>query len=182
MSRYFGQRFPGRSARPLSVRANPGIIPHFAIWPGKALAMNADNLFDRDLSKNSANHVALSPLSFLSWAAEVYPDRPALVYGEWVATWRATYARCRRLASALTVRGVTSGDTVAVMAPNIPAMFEAHFGVPMAGAVLNALNTRLDADAIAFMLRHGEAKVLIADREYFPVVSRALESLERKRW
>ncbi|MEQ1880008.1 MAG: acyl-CoA synthetase [Burkholderiales bacterium] len=142
--------------------------------------MNADNLFDRDLSKNSANHVALSPLSFLSWAAEVYPDRPALVYGEWVATWRATYARCRRLASALTVRGVTSGDTVAVMAPNIPAMFEAHYGVPMAGAVLNALNTRLDADAIAFMLRHGEAKVLIADREYFPVVTRALESLERK--
>jgi fatty-acyl-CoA synthase len=142
--------------------------------------MNSDNLFDRDLSKNSANHAALSPLSFLSWAAEVYPDRPALVYGEWVSTWQATYARCRRLASALTASGVKAGDTVAVMAPNVPAMFEAHYGVPMAGAVLNALNTRLDSDAIAFMLEHGEAKVLIADREYFPVVVRALERLQRK--
>jgi fatty-acyl-CoA synthase len=142
--------------------------------------MNADNLFDRDLSKNSANHAALSPLSFLSWAAEVYPDRPALVYGERVATWQATYARCRRLASALAARGVKTGDTVAVMAPNIPAMFEAHYGVPMVGAVLNALNTRLDADTIAFMLQHGEAKVLIADREYFPVVTRALDGMERK--
>ena len=108
-----------------------------------------------DLAKGPANHVPLSPLSFIARAAEVYPDRTAVVHGEYSATWGETYARCRRLASALTRRGVARGQTVAVMAPNTPAMVEAHFGVPMAGAVLNALNIRLDAEAIAFILRHG---------------------------
>ncbi len=126
------------------------------------------------LDKNAANFVALSPLSFIERAASVYPDRVAVIYGSRRQTWRDTYSRCRRLASALRQRGVGAGDTVAVMLPNVPAMFEAHFGVPMTGAVLNTLNTRLDAEAIAFMLQHGEAKVLLTDREFSAVVEKAL--------
>ena len=117
--------------------------------------MTAANSYDLGLGRNSANYVALSPLSFLRRTAAVYPDRLAVIHGSFRTTWCDTYARSRRLASALAQRGVGRGDTVAVIAPNIPAMFEAHFGVPMAGAVLNALNTRLDAGAIAFMLEHG---------------------------
>jgi len=113
------------------------------------------NPYDVGLDRNSANHVALSPLSFLARAAAVYPDRLAVVHGEVRHTWAQTYSRCRQLASALVRHGVGVGDTVAVMLPNTPAMFEAHFGVPMTGAVLNTLNTRLDAQAIAFMLDHG---------------------------
>ncbi len=129
------------------------------------------------LDKNEANHVPLSPLSFLERAAAVYPDRTALIHGALRQTWRQTYERCRRLASALTRHGIVDGDTVAVMLPNTPAMFEAHFGVPMSGAVLNTLNTRLDGEAIAFMLRHGEAKVLLTDREFAPSIQKALELL-----
>jgi len=130
--------------------------------------------YDTDLGRTAANHVALSPLSFLERAAAVYPERVSVVHGATRHTWADTYARCRRLASALTRRGVGLGDTVAVMLPNVPAMVEAHFGVPMAGAVLNALNYRLDAATIAFILGHGEAKVLITDTEFAPVIRDAL--------
>jgi len=138
------------------------------------------NTYRAGLDRNPANHVALSPLSFLARAAEVYPQRAAVIYGERRLTWAQTYQRCRRLASALAKRGIGVGDTVAVMAPNVPSIFEAHYGVPMTGAVLNALNTRLDAEAIAFMLTHGEAKVLITDREYSATVARALRQIEHK--
>jgi fatty-acyl-CoA synthase len=131
------------------------------------------------LGKRLANYAPLSPLSFLPKAAAVYPNRIAVIHGAWRSTWAETYARCRRLASALAKRGVGAGDTVAVMAQNVPAMYEAHFGVPMAGAVLNTLNIRLDPDAIAFQLTHGEAKVLITDREFSHVVKPALSRLER---
>jgi fatty-acyl-CoA synthase len=130
------------------------------------------------LGKRVANYTSLSPLSFLPRAAAIYPNRVAIVHGEWRSTWADTYARCRRLASALAKRGVGAGDTVAIMAPNVPAIYEAHFGVPMTGAVLNTLNIRLDAEAIAFQLTHGEAKVLITDREFSGVVKRALVMLE----
>ena len=132
------------------------------------------------LDKNQANHAALTPLTFIERAAYVYPDRPSVIHGPDVYTWVETYARCRRLASALRARGIGKNDTVAVMLPNTPPMYEAHFGVPMAGAVLNALNTRLDAETIAFMLRHGEAKVLITDREYAPTIEAALALLETR--
>jgi 3-(methylthio)propionyl---CoA ligase len=132
------------------------------------------NAFERDLDRNPANHAPLTPLSFIERSAYVYPERVALVHGAQRYSWKETYQRCRRLASALARRGIGKGDTLAVMLPNIPAMYEAHFGVPMCGAVLNTLNTRLDAEAIAFMLKHGEAKVLIADREYSATIESAL--------
>jgi fatty-acyl-CoA synthase len=136
------------------------------------------NPYETDLDRNPANFAALTPLSFLERAANVYPERVAIVHGPMQQTWGATYARCRRLASALAARGLGVGDTVAVMLPNIPAMYEVHFGVPMCGAVLNTLNTRLDADTIAFMLKHGDAKVLITDREYSATMNKALAQLD----
>jgi fatty-acyl-CoA synthase len=123
-------------------------------------------IYEHGLDKNAANHSALSPLHFIARAADVYGQRPAVVYGSIRRNWRETYTRTRQLASALSRAGIGLGDTVAVMLPNIPAMVEAHFGVPMCGAVLHAINTRLDADTISFMLEHGEAKVLIVDSEY----------------
>ena len=138
------------------------------------------NPFETDLDRNAANYVPLTPLSFLERSAGVFPDRVAVVHGKRSYSWAEAYRRCRRLASALHKRGVGKGDTVAVMAPNVPEVFEAHFGVPMAGAVLNALNIRLDAETIAFILAHGEAKVLITDREFSPVIEKALSLLERK--
>ena len=142
--------------------------------------MDQENQYTKDLDKNPANHTPLSPLTFIERAAAVYPERIAVVYGATRRTWAQTYSRCRRLASALSKRGIEEGDTVAVMLPNIPAMYEAHFGVPMAGAVLNALNIRLDADAIAFMLKHGEAKVLLTDREFSSTIKTAVEQLAFK--
>ncbi len=136
------------------------------------------SIFHQGLSKGPANHVALTPLSFLERTAATYPDYPAVIHGAIRRDWAQTYRRCRQLASGLSQLGVQSGDTVAVMLPNIPAMLEVHFGVPMLGAVLNTLNVRLDAPAIAFMLGHGEAKVLIADREFHAVVHAALALLE----
>ena len=138
------------------------------------------NPFSQDLERNPANYAPLTPLSFIERAAGVYPDRLAVVHGPLRYTWKATYQRSRRLASALARRGIGSGDTVAVMLPNIPPMYEAHFGVPMCGAVLNSLNTRLDPEAIAFMLKHGEAKVLITDTEFSATVERALALLGRR--
>ncbi|NNG05611.1 MAG: AMP-binding protein [Inquilinus sp.] len=138
------------------------------------------SIFETDLDRNSANYVPLSPLSFLARTAAVFPDRLAVIHGPLRRTWRGTYARCRRLASALERHGIGPGDTVAVLAANTPELLEAHFGVPMAGAVLNALNTRLDAATVAFILEHGEAKALITDREFSATVAAALAQLERK--
>ncbi len=132
------------------------------------------SIFDQHLPRNEANFAALSPLSFIERTAEVYPDRLAIVHGALRQTWAQTYARCRQLASALTQVGIGKNDTVAVMLPNTPPMVEAHFGVPMAGAVLNTLNTRLDAEAIAFMLDHGEAKAVIVDPEFTGTMAKAL--------
>jgi fatty-acyl-CoA synthase len=133
------------------------------------------NIYERDLEKTAANYAPLTPLSFLERAAYVYPNQVSIIHGTQRFTWKETYARCRRLASALAKRGIGVGDTVAVMLPNIPAMVEVHFGVPMTGATLNTLNTRLDADAIGFMLEHGEAKLLITDQEFAPVIEKALK-------
>jgi fatty-acyl-CoA synthase len=132
------------------------------------------SIFDQDLPRNPANFAPLSPLSFIERAAEVYPQRLAVVHGDLRRTWGEVYMRCRRLASALTLRGIRKGDTVAVMLPNTPPMVEAHFGIPMSGAVLNALNTRLDAESIAFMLDHGEAKAVIVDPEFAGVMKKAV--------
>ncbi len=136
--------------------------------------------YEKDLDKNAANYAPLTPLSFLERAAYVYPERLSVVHGAQRYTWNETYARCRRLASALAKRGIGRGDTVAAMLPNIPAMYEMHFGVPMCGAVLNTLNTRLDADAIAFMLEHGEAKLLITDKEFSAVTEKALSKVKHR--
>ncbi|TAK50290.1 MAG: acyl-CoA synthetase [Xanthobacteraceae bacterium] len=127
-----------------------------------------------DLDKNAANYVPLSPLSFIERTASVHPQLTSMVYEDRAFTWRETYARCRRFASALAARGIGVNDTVAAMLPNIPAMYESAFAVPMIGAVLNTLNIRLDAEAIAFMLDHGEARVLLVDPEFGPVITRAL--------
>jgi len=135
--------------------------------------------YELHLDKTAANHVPLSPLSFLPRAAAVYPDRTAVVHGRIRRTWKETWERCRRFAAALAAHGVGKDDTVAIMAPNIPAVLEAHFAVPMTGAVLNALNVRLDAAALAFILRHGEAKVLITDTEFHGVMREALALLDR---
>jgi fatty-acyl-CoA synthase len=132
-------------------------------------------IYDQGLPQTPANFVPLSPLSFIARTAGVYPLRSAVVHGALTRNWRDTYARCRQLASRLAQHGVGVGDTVAVMLPNIPAMVEAHFGIPMAGAVINALNTRLDAAAIAFMLDHSETRVVLVDREFSGVMRDALK-------
>ncbi len=142
------------------------------------MTIPADGAFEQNLGRNAANHVALTPLGFLQRTARVFPERLSVVHGSRRYTWRQTSERCHRLAGALMARGIGRGDTVAVMAPNIPEMLEAHFGVPMTGAVLNALNVRLDAATIAFILRHGEAKVLLTDTEFSAVIGEALEQLE----
>jgi fatty-acyl-CoA synthase len=131
--------------------------------------------YDRDLDRNAANFQPLTPLAFLERAAEVFPDRPAIAYGRLKRSYRDFHVRAKKLASVLATRGFVRGDTIAVMLANTPAMLECHYGVPMCGAVLNALNTRLDAGAIAFMLDHGEAKALIVDREYSGVMAEALK-------
>jgi fatty-acyl-CoA synthase len=131
-------------------------------------------IFDQDLPPNEANHVSLTPLSFIERAAEVYPERLAVVHGALRRDWGELYQRCRQLASALNSHGIGRGDTVAVMLPNTPPMVEAHFGVGMAGAVLNTLNMRLDAESIAYMLDYGEARAVIVDPEFTGVMHKAL--------
>ncbi len=138
------------------------------------------NAYEQDLDKDPANFAPLTPLTFLEWSASVYPDHPAVIHGARRYSWKDTYARCRRLASALAKRGIGVGDTVAAMLANTPEMYECHFGVPMAGAVLNTLNTRLDAETIAFMLNHGEAKVLFVDREFSETLALALEKVPHR--
>lgn len=139
--------------------------------------MNGINPFEYGMPREAANFQALTPLSFIERAATVYPDRLAIIHGPQRQTWAQTYTRCIRLASALHQRGIVQGDTVAYLAPNGPALFEAHFGVPMCGAVLNAINTRLDAEAIAFILQHGEAKVLVVDKEFGELAQRVISHL-----
>jgi fatty-acyl-CoA synthase len=136
--------------------------------------------YDTGLDRNAANFQPLTPLSFLARAAAVHPDQTAIIHGERSWTYRNFYARTRQLASALAGRGIRRGDTVAAVLPNVPAMLEAHYGVAMAGAVLNSINTRLDAAIIAFTLDHGEAKVLITDREFSKVVKEALALCKAK--
>jgi 3-(methylthio)propionyl---CoA ligase len=140
----------------------------------------ASTIYDTNLDKNPANYQPLTPLAFLERAAAVHPERIAIVHGALQRNYRDFYARSRRLASALARRGIGRGDTVSVMLPNTPAMLECHYGVPMAGAVLNTLNTRLDAKIIAFSLAHSEAKVLITDREFSATVKAALASSANK--
>ena len=140
--------------------------------------MTVANIYEQHLDKSPANFTPLSPLSYIERTAAVYPDYPSVVYGDRRYSWARTYARCRRLASALTVRGIGQGDTVSIIAANIPEHYESHFGVPMAGAVLNAINTRLDAPIIAFILNHAEAKVLLVDPGFSGVVSQALAQVD----
>ncbi|RTL54669.1 MAG: acyl-CoA synthetase [Bradyrhizobiaceae bacterium] len=139
---------------------------------------NGQGQYSIGLDKNPANYVPLSPLSFLERSANVYPDRVGVVYEDRAFTWAQTLERCRRVASWLVRHGIGRGDTVAAMLPNIPAMYELHFAVPMAGGVLNALNIRLDAPTIAFMLEHGGAKILFVDPEFSTVIADALKLMK----
>lgn len=140
----------------------------------------AKSIFNTDLDRNSANFQPLTPLTFLERAAAVYPDRAAIVHGDQITNYRSFYDRSRQLASALTNVGINRGDTVSVMLANTPAMLEAHYGVPMTGAVLHSINTRLDAKIIAFQIDHSECKLLITDREFSAVIKKALEISKRQ--
>src|ERR1700688_337705 len=137
----------------------------------------AQNQYEVGLDKTPANFVALTPLSFLARTAAIYPDHASAVYEGRVFTWSQTYARCRRFASYLAGRNIGHGDTVAAMLPNLPAMNELHFAGTMAGAVLTALNIRLDAASIAFQLDHGGAKIILVDPEFAGVISEALAQM-----
>ncbi|MBO6556001.1 MAG: acyl-CoA synthetase [Pseudomonadales bacterium] len=135
------------------------------------------NIYDTGLDKNPANYEVLTPLSFLTRTATLYPDYEACVHGSTRRTWKEVYKRCVQIASALNKRGIGPGDTVAAMLPNIPEMFELHFAVNMTGAVFNAINTRLDATAVAFILDHGESRVLFTDKEFCEVVAEAVSKV-----
>ena len=136
------------------------------------------NPYTIDLDKNAANYQQLSPLQFLQRAAEVFPDHTAVIHGQLRLPYSAFYERCRRLASALSAKGIGKGDTVSAMLANTPAMLDAHYGVPMIGAVLHSINTRLDAKIVAFQLDHADTKVLLTDREFAPTIKQALEIAE----
>lgn len=138
------------------------------------------NIYQSGLDRTPANHLPLTPLHFLSRCADQYPDHIAIIHGSLWQTWKQTRERCLRLASALVKRGIKRGDTVSILAPNTPAMVEAHHGIPLSGAVLNAINCRLDAEGVRFILRHGECKVLFVDREFSSLASKALEQIEHK--
>jgi len=138
------------------------------------------NHFETDLPQNPANYAALSPITFLTRTAFVHPQRTSVIHGKRHWTWAETYQRCCKLASALSKRGIGKGDTVSILAPNIPAIFEAHFGVLMTGAVLNTLNIRLEAETLANIFEHAETKVLLADREFSPLIKEALAKVNRK--
>ena len=140
-------------------------------------AARGTNPFETALGRTPANYTPLTPLTFIERAAAVYPDHPSVIDGERRFTWAETCARCHRLASALAGRGIGTGDCVAVFAPNVRAIYEASFAVPMLGAVLNTINIRLDAATVAFILEHGEAKVLLTDREFSPIIADALSRM-----
>jgi fatty-acyl-CoA synthase len=142
--------------------------------------MMTNSPYAAGLDRNPANFQPLTPLTLLERAASVFPDHPAIVHGRLRRTYREFYARSRQLASALQKRGIGKGDTVSAVLPNTPAMLECHYGVPMAGAVLNTINTRLDAAIIAFQFDHGECKVVITDREFSKVVKEALSLCKAK--
>src|SRR6478752_6294899 len=148
--------------------------------PKRKTVTKAAKPYETGLDRVPANFQPLTPLSFLERAAQVFPRHTAIIHGSQRIDYATFYARSRRLASALAKQGIRKGDTVAVMLANTPPMLEAHYGVPMAGAVLNALNTRLDAAALAFMHDHGEAKALITDREFAPVMREALKRARAK--
>ena len=132
-----------------------------------------------ELPRTPANFVALSPLRYLERAAYIYPDQAAIIHGQRHITWREKYNRCRQFAHQLQNLGIKKNDTVSVLLPNVPAMLEAHFAVPMSGAVLNTLNTRLDAKTLAFMLEHAESKVLLVDPEFSGLAQEALALLDQ---
>ena len=140
--------------------------------------MSEPNIYARELDRVPANYEALSPLTFLERAASIHPNKTAVVHGRVRRSWAETYRRCRQLASALNRQGIGKGDTVSILCPNLPEHFEAHFGVPMAGAVLNSVNTRLDAAAVAFILQHAETRILITEREMSAIAKGALALLE----
>ena len=137
------------------------------------------NPYQTGLPKTPANYTPLSPITFLTRTAFVHPQRTSIIHGERHWTWAETYIRCCRLASALTKRGIGKGDTVSVMAPNIPAIFEAHFGVLMTGAVLNTINIRLEAEILSYIFEHAETKVLLTDREFSSVIKQALSKVKQ---
>ena len=136
--------------------------------------------YDKNLDKNNANFVPLTPLSFLERAKDIYPNYEALVYEDRKYTWSEIYKRCIKFASALEKIGIVKGDTVSVMACNTPEIFEAHYSVPMTGGVLNTINIRLDAKTVGYILEHSDAKVLIVDRQFHEVVKKALSTIKRK--
>ena len=136
--------------------------------------------YDKNLDKNNANFVPLTPLSFLERAKDIYPNYEALVYEDRKYTWSEIYKRCIKFASALEKIGITKGDTVSVMACNTPEIFEAHYSVPMTGGVLNTINIRLDAKTVGYILEHSDAKVLIVDRQFHEVVKKALTTIKKK--
>ncbi len=131
--------------------------------------------FDTNLDKNSANFVPLSPLSFITRVKDIYPNYDSLVYGKRSYTWLETYKRCTKFASALANKGITKGSTVSIIAANTPELFEAHYSIPMTGGVINTINTRLDADTIAYILDHSDAKLLITDTQFSPTMKKALK-------
>jgi fatty-acyl-CoA synthase len=141
---------------------------------------SVQSIYDQHLDRVEANYFPLTPTSFIKRSAAVYPEKIAVVHGEKAFTYAKFYERSRRLASALIGRGIGQGDTVSVMAPNVPAMLEAHYGVPMAGAVLNALNYRLDADTIRFIMNHARTRVLITDREFSDTIEQALDGVDER--
>lgn len=168
-----------RAARPKRKASKPARKTH-AAKSGRPSRASAGNGAFSGLGRNEANFSPLTPVSFLPRSAEIYPDRIAVIHGERRWSYRQLHERARRLASALAKAGVKRGDTVSVMLPNVPAMVEAHYGVPMLGAVLNAINTRLEPATIAYILQHGEAKVLITDREFAGQVGPALAMLKKR--
>ena len=138
------------------------------------------NNFDKDLDKNSSNFVPLSPLSFISRVKDIYPKYESLVYGNRSYTWLQTYDRCTKFASALTKQGIGKGSTVSIIAANTPELFEAHYAIPMTGGVINTINTRLDAETIAYILDHSDAKLLITDTQFSPTIKKALSLYGKK--
>jgi len=157
------------------------VISETPQWGEGSVDQNkSKSIYEDGLDKTLANYRPLTPVDFLRWAARVYPTKTAIIHGDRRYTYAEFYDRVRRLASSLTKRGIGVGDTVSVMAPNVPEALEAHYGVPMIGAVLNSLNIRQDSQAVSFILNHGEAKVLITDREFSPVIKEALRGVDAR--
>ena len=138
------------------------------------------NNYSQNLDKNSANYIPLSPLTFLERVKDVYPDYDSLIYGNRHYTWKQTYNRCIQFASALEKQGIGIGDTVSILAANTPELFEVHYSVPMTGAVVNTINIRLDSHTIAYILEHSDAKLLIVDTQFSPIIKRSLQQITKK--